>query len=119
MTLLPHIVQISTARLELKGGQIELIRGKFTVLNRRSYTSPGKLISLVEYTAQLSDIHLGNLTSLICHKGGINRGHYVSYHHIGDSWFLNDDDRDIATMSDPFNNRNDISETLEVLIFEK
>ena len=98
-----------------------MIPGKFTILtiNRRSYTSSEKLQSRVEFTTQLSDIHLGNLTSLICHKGGINRGHYVSYHHIGDSWFLNDDDRDIATMSDPLNNRNDISETLEVLIFEK
>ena len=107
------------ARIE--GGQIELIPGIFTILtiNRRSYNSPEKLLSRVEFSSQSSDIHPGNLISLVCHRGGIDRGHYVSYHHIGDSWYLNDDDRDIVNVCDPFINRYDDSETVEVSIFKK
>ena len=99
---------------------MELIPGIFTILsiNRRCYTSPEKLLNRVEFSSQSSDIHPGNLISLVCHRRGINRGHYVSHHHIGDSWYLNDDDREIVSVSDPLNNRNDDSETVVVLIYK-
>ena len=43
----------------------------------------------------------GHLISLICHRGDVNTGHFVSYHLVDDTWFLNDDNREALQVENP------------------
>ena len=65
----------------------------------------------------MTSLVLGEVLSVISHRGDVNLGHYVSYHKIGDKWYLNDDSRRCQEVSDPmlqsFN-----GETVEMLFFK-
>ena len=45
---------------------------------------------------------MGEVVSVICHRGSVNAGHFVSYHKVGNHWFLNDDSKTCSRMSSPF-----------------
>ena len=49
--------------------------------------------------------------------GGVDRGHFVSYHKVVDQWFLNDDSRQISPQEDPLEH-NVLNETVELLFFQ-
>ena len=34
---------------------------------------------------------LGELVSVVSHRGDVNAGHFVSYHQVQNNWYLNND----------------------------
>ena len=60
----------------------------------------------------------GELVSVVCHRGDVNFGHFVSYHRIGDQWFLNDDSRQCAPSNNPLQDSNVENETVDLLFFK-
>lgn len=57
------------------------------------------------------------LLSVISHRGDVNLGHFVSYHKVGDKWYLNNDDRRCQEVTDP-SLQSVSGETVEVLFFK-
>ena len=68
------------------------------------------------------EILLGNLVSIVCHRGGEGEpGHFVSYHRddITDNWYLNDDHHPVArTARHPFVGLVP-DETVDLLVYKK
>ena len=60
---------------------------------------------------------LGDLVSCVCHRGSVNHGHFVSYHKIGNQWFINDDSRPCQVSENPFVQTRHGSQTVELLFF--
>ena len=56
----------------------------------------------------------GEVTSVICHRGDVNLDHFVSYHKVGDQWFLNNDSSPCVLVSDPLEQEVE-GETVEIL----
>ena len=60
---------------------------------------------------------LGDLVSCVCHRGSVDHGHFVSYHKIGNQWFINDDSRPCQVSENPFVQTRHGSQTVELLFF--
>ena len=105
------------------------VKGKFTFIgiNRRGfYDTDGnvipKLATRVTDTAsgKWGDTYLGELVSVISHRGSINSGHFITYSKVtdgGGSWYLNDDCKRIKQTTHPLKNSKK-GETAELLIFK-
>ena len=59
---------------------------------------------------------LGELVSCVCHRGGVNNGHFVSYHKVGSEWFMNDDSRPCQLKENPFDHSQG-SQTIDLLFY--
>ena len=59
---------------------------------------------------------LGELVSCVCHRGHVNHGHFVSYHKVGNQWFLADDSRPSQLSENPLQSNN-ATQTVELLLF--
>ena len=69
-------------------------------------------------TRNLHDF-MGELVSVVCHRGDVNVGHFVSYHKVDDSWFLNDDTNQCAPSESPLDGINIAeNEPIELLFFK-
>ena len=67
-----------------KGGKIEVVPGRFTILiiNRVCYETLDKQMNAVSFSSldmSPDRFNPGHLISLICHRGDVNTGHFVSY----------------------------------------
>ena len=61
---------------------------------------------------------LRELVSVVCHRGDVNKVHFVSYHKVDDNWFLNDDSRPFSPSENPLDGRNIAkNETVDLLFF--
>ena len=60
---------------------------------------------------------LGELVSCVCHRGDVNQGHFVSYHKVGDVWFLNDDSRPCVVAENPLVQTRYSSQTIDLMFF--
>ena len=70
-------------------------------------------------SARIGPALLGNLVSVVCHRGDVNRGHFVSYHRAGDQWFLNDDSNHVTISGDPMEEGTLAeNETVEIMFFK-
>ena len=101
--------------------KLEVELGLFTVLAISRFIGgraklKNKLIIRRE-AQQLLDV--GELVSLVCHRGDVNVGHFVSYHKVGEQWFLNDDSRRCAPSNNPVEDRYVESETVDLLFFKR
>ena len=109
--------RIDDARME-----IEL--GFFTVLTVDRFqfgVNPVKLMNrlLVDIDDQQS-FNLGELVSVVCHRGDVNHGHFVSYHLVGQQWYLNDDSRRCIPVANPLEQTNSVNnETVDMLFFKR
>ena len=108
----------------IKGGKIEVVPGRFTILiiNRVCYETLDKQMNAVSFSSlDMSPdmFNPGRLISLICDRGNVNTGHFVSYHLVDDTWFLNDDDRESLQVENPLTNPYDDTETVELMVFKK
>ena len=66
----------------------------------------------------MGDQLLGQLVRVVCHRGGVRRGHWVSYHLVGGVWFLNDDNkRAVQVRGNPLD-KLVADETVDLLAFE-
>ena len=108
----------------INDGKIEAIPGQFTVLsvNRLDITDrSNKLKNKLSHFGggRIRADLVGELISVICHRGNVDRGHFVSYHKVGEDWFLNNDSRLISAAENPLNMNNDSeNETIEVLFLK-
>ena len=106
-------------RAQISGGRIEVKLGYFTIIALSRMTrSSVKLMNRLEMTRNDQLIDPGKLVSVVCHRGDINRGHFVSYHCVDDQWFLNDDSRQVFPTNNPVENPSTRSETIELLLFK-
>ena len=93
--------------------------GYFTIIAlSRMNRSSVKLMNRLEMTRNDQLIDPGKLVSVVCHRGDINRGHFVSYHCVDDQWFLNDDSRQVFSTNNPVENPSTRTETIELLLFK-
>ena len=60
---------------------------------------------------------LGELVSCVCHRGSVNRGHFISYQKVGNDWFLNDDSIHVHETQNPFEATLNETETVELLFY--
>ena len=60
---------------------------------------------------------LGELVSVVCHRGNVNRGNFVSYHQVQGQWFFNDDSNAVTAAQDPLRHLQP-DETVEILFFK-
>ena len=104
-------------------GQLEMEPGFFTILavNRVDDSDPtvkrlNKLTILDN--SRVRQHLLGELVSVICHRGNVDRGHFVSYHQIDGLWYLNDDSRICSPCQNPIEDGALAeNETIEVMFF--
>ncbi len=87
------------------------VRGTFTVLYIDRADLQGGIVNtrlLPRAQASLPHNVLGELVSVVSRSGGgYNRGHFVSYHQVGGTWFFSDDDHThYACNFHPFNRRD-------------
>ena len=88
-------------RSQITDGKIEPILGLYTILalNRCDIDNPGtKLLTKIS----LDDEEYQALLSIICHRGDVNSGHYVSYHKVDGEWYINDDSKPCKLVESPF-----------------
>ena len=79
-----------------------------------------KLLNKLKVESAPDTLDLGELVSVICHRGDVNQGHFVSYHNVGQQWFLNDDSRRCSASNNPLEQTNTVvNETVEMLFFKK
>jgi hypothetical protein len=98
--------------------RLESVLGHFTIIAVNRFVDPTvKLMNKLELTrpAQLP-LDPGDLVSVVCHRGDVNRGHFVSYHRIDDQWYLNNDSRQCSPSGNPLESTIG-SETVELLFF--
>ena len=106
-------------RAQISGGRLEVKLGYFTIIAlSRMNRSSVKLMHRLEMTRNDQLIDPGQLVSIVCHRGDINRGHFVSYHCVDDQWFLNDDSRQVFPTNNPVENPSTRTETIELLLFK-
>ena len=113
-----------TCRSRISNGKLDPVLGKFTIvgLNRFHIDNQNSkrmtkicLADDMEYISPL----LGELVSIICHRGDPNEGHYISYHQVNGSWFMNDDSKKCKLVSNPLVLNDSVaSETAELLFFQ-
>ena len=104
-------------RSRIMNARLEVEVGFYTVVAVNRSTDPTRKQTnrlSVDKRSQMFDP--GNLVSIVSHKGDVNSGHFVSYHRVGDTWFLNDDSRMVTMAEDPLNPQSD-TETVEILFF--
>jgi hypothetical protein len=107
--------RITDGVLEVKTGFYTILAvNRFDVQNHNN-----KRMNKLTLTSNPGQLHLGELVSVICHRGDVNRGHFVSYHRVEQEWFLNDDSRPCTPSNNPLEGRNADSETVELLFFQK
>ena len=97
--------------------------GSFTIIavNRYDIENPGRKkmnkLDLGHNPSLTGHQLLGQLVSCVCHRGTVNNGHFVSYHHVGNQWFLNDDSQPCQIAENPFEQTRLGSQTVELLFF--
>jgi hypothetical protein len=106
-------------RAQISGGKLEVKLGYFTIiaLNRMNRGSE-KLMKRLVMSRNDQLIDPGQLVSIVCHRGDINRGHFVSYHCVDDQWYLNDDSRQVILTNNPVEHPSTRTETIELLLFK-
>ena len=103
-------------------GQLEADIGHFTLIALNRFdASDHKRMNKVELLSNDSELvgsqALGELVSCVCHRGDVNHGHFVSYHKVGDVWYLNDDSQPCRASEDPLLQTRRRSETVDLLFF--
>ena len=108
----------------VSNGVFETETGQYTLIaiDRHDIYHPGrKKMNKVEVscdTLLTGNQLLGELVSCVCHRGNINHGHFVSYHKVGNAWFINDDSNPCIESESPIvQQTRNRSETVELLVF--
>ena len=105
-------------------GSYEAEPGLYTILsvNRIDITNPTRKktnkLELMSNTNGTRSALLGELVSCISHRGSHNRGHFVSYHRVGNNWFLNDDSDECSISANPLLQSGYPGETVDLLFFK-
>ena len=112
-----------TCKNRIMDAALETQTGCYTILavNRFYILNPnGKRMNKLMLSSQsrLGQELTRELVSVVCHRGDENRGHFVSYHKVGQQWFLNDDSRPCIPTENPLEQTVDDSETVELLFFK-
>ena len=110
-------------RQRVTDGVYETETGQYTMIaiDRHDIYAPArKKMNKVEVscnTPLTGNELLGELVSCICHRGNINHGHYVSYHKVGNTWFINNDSNPCTESENPLVQTRNRSETVDLLLF--
>jgi hypothetical protein len=106
-------------------GKLEVRPGFFTILalNRFDVNYPNNKqmnrITIPPVPGRIGHNLMGDLVSIVCHRGDVNRGHFVSYHQVDRQWYLNDDSRQLSPSQNPLVDGHVMeSETIELLFFK-
>ena len=109
-------------RRRIDNGKLDPMPGMFSIVgfNRlefvddqtRKYATPLRL------DTDRDNPLFGELVSIICHRGSVNTGHFVSYHQVNGRWYLNDDSKRCKLVTNPLNLQGvEATETVELLFF--
>ena len=110
-------------RNRILDGKLEARPGFFTILsvNRFDDNDPtAKRLNKLKIlrNTRVGQELLGELVSVICHRGSVDGGHFVSYHQVQGQWFLNDDSRQCRRVLNPTEDGTLAeNETIETLFF--
>jgi hypothetical protein len=105
-------------KAQITEGKLEVELGYFTIIAvNRMNSGSEKLMNKLELSRNAQLIDPGQLVSVVCHRGDINRGHFVSYHCVDDQWYLNDDSRQVVPTNNPVDEPSSITETIELLLY--
>ena len=113
-----------TCRSRISNGKLDPVLGKFTKVGLNRFHVDNRNSKRMTKVFLEDDMEhrsplLGELVSIICHRGDPNEGHYVSYHQVNGSWFMNDDSKKCKLVSNPLLlNGSVASETVELLFFQ-
>ena len=106
-------------------GKLEVKPGFFTILaiNRFDINDPNNKqmnrLTIPSEPVRIGHNLMGDLVSIVCHRGDVNHGHFVSYHQVDRQWFLSDDSRQLSPSQNPLEDGLvDESETIELLFFK-
>ena len=99
--------------------KLDVELGHFTIIAVNRFVDPTvKLMNKLDVTrTNQMHIDLGQLVSVVCHRGDVNLGHFVSYHRVDNQWYLNNDSRPCSQSQNPLEASNG-SETVELLFFK-
>ena len=108
-------------RNRIRDATLEAVAGFFTVLavNRFDNTNAKRMNKLEISRNVQQTMDPGELVSVVCHRGDVNHGHFVSYHRIEDQWYLNDDSRQCVPSDNPLEKDDIESESVDLLFFKK
>jgi hypothetical protein len=110
-------------RARIVDARLEVELGFFTILAVDRFQfgqNSSKLRNKLKVESSPGTLDLGELVSVICHRGDVNQGHFVSYHKVDQQWFLNDDSRSFSLSNNPLEQTNTaVSETVDMLFFKK
>ena len=109
-------------RTRIVDARLEVELGFFTILAVDRFQfgqNTAKLLNKLQIQNGHQTLDLGELVSVVCHRGDVNQGHFVSYHKVGQQWFLNDDSRKCSPSNNPLEQTNAVSETVDMLFFKK
>ena len=120
-TLLETPINLSCSQCnEPLNGSLRAVRGKYSIyaINRRTGGQSLIRTSLSDQDSQTEGEQLlGELVSVVSHKGGAGGGHWISYHYVGGSWYINNDDNlIIRSPYHPYDSPN-LAETVNLCIF--
>ena len=106
-------------------GKLEVKPGFFTILaiSRFDINDPNNKqmnrLTIPSEPVRIGHNLMGDLVSIVCHRGDVNQGHFVSYHQVDRQWFLSDDSRQLSPSQNPLEDGlGDESETIELLFFK-
>ena len=99
--------------------KLDVELGHFTIISVNRFVDPTvKLMNKLDVTrTNQMLIDVGQLVSVVCHRGDVNRGHFVSYHRVDNQWYLNNDSMQCSQSQNPLEASNG-SETVELLFFK-
>ena len=111
-------------RTRIVNAMLEVQLGFFTIVAVNRFQLGGgqtttKLLNKLQIENDDDMLDVGELVSVVCHRGDVNYGHFVSYHKVGQQWFQNDDSRKSTPSNNPLEQTNAENETVDLLFFKK
>ena len=110
--------RIFNAKLETEAGVATVLAVNRFDENDRTRKRMNKLQLLRNESNMAGQNLLGELVSVVCHRGDVNHGHFVSYCVVADQWYLNDDSRSCVPSVNPMDQQINESETVDLLFFK-
>lgn len=104
-------------------GQYVVTKGQFTVIGlNRVPLNPAQGKVSTRVAQEPDSVQRGDLTerllSVINHIGGLNGGHWISFHRVTtNQWYKNDDSRNITQSNHPFLTNLTIEESVNVVVY--
>ena len=116
----PFETNCDNCRARILNVRLEVQPGMFTILDVNRFDVENlnaKRLNKLEVEAG-QDL-LGELVSVVSHRGDVNAGNFVSYHQVQNNWYLNNDSRPCSSSENPIDGPHILpTETVELMFFQ-